>query len=113
MQQPFTKCPSFDSCSSQDCPLDIYQDRRTKLPGEPKCVATKRSRVMLGQGLPLRGFFKREYQMILRHYGSVDAYILHLNEKKGSNSIGKKDKTSAKGSDNPSSMKREVFDAEN
>lgn len=58
-----TQCPRFLFCSVPICPLDIDQDRRDYLPGEPKCTLAKSIRYRIGKDteLPLQGLTKREW----------------------------------------------------
>lgn len=32
------RCPRFIQCTAPRCPLDPLQERRTELPGEPRCT---------------------------------------------------------------------------
>jgi hypothetical protein len=57
----YMKCPRFDHCSVQVCPLDADADRRIHLPGEPKCTCPKSIRVRLGKDLPLKGLTQKEF----------------------------------------------------
>ena len=42
------QCPRFDFCSAPKCPLDLWEDRRTELPGEDKCGLGKTYRLRKG-----------------------------------------------------------------
>ena len=68
-------CPSFDGCAAPICPLEsIYPStERVCLPGEARCVATKRTRFKLGTGLKFHGLFAREYQG-MANMGSLGAF---------------------------------------
>lgn len=54
------ECPSWINCSAPKCPLDSLMNKRIQLPGDEKCVATKRVRMCIGKDLPNQGLFKRE-----------------------------------------------------
>jgi len=68
LRDPMTLCPRFSSCSVPSCPLDINQDSRTTLKGEPKCLLPKARRREIGKaaGLPRQGLTKREWAARLR-----------------------------------------------
>ena len=70
-----SKCPSFDGCSSPKCPLDELQIQRVRLPEDPKCKATKKTRLLLGKDLPKRGLNSQECSGIIQSYGSVERYL--------------------------------------
>ena len=57
------QCRRFDRCSVPICPLDIYQDYRTYIKGEPKCTLPKADRIKIGKGtaLPMQGMTKKEW----------------------------------------------------
>ena len=74
------KCPSFNSCDAPKCPLDEFYDDRVYYTGEPKCVATKRTRVQLGLNMEHFGLLPREYLGYLRIYGSREAVETKLRE---------------------------------
>lgn len=58
------RCPRFRTCAVPSCPLDLFQDRRVVLPGEPRCTLPKERRRALGAGtaLPFGGLTLREWQ---------------------------------------------------
>ena len=68
-------CPSFYDCEAPKCPLDALIDCRVVQPGDVKCVAHRITRLKLGSSLPTRGLTKREYEGVLRWYGSWDEYV--------------------------------------
>ena len=57
------KCPRFARCSVPICPLDLFADLRTRLPGEPRCTLAKSIRLRLGTEteLPRQGLTKCEW----------------------------------------------------
>lgn len=57
------RCPRFIQCTAPRCPLDPLQERRTELPGEPRCTLSKSKRLALGRGtaLPRQGLTKMEW----------------------------------------------------
>ena len=57
------QCPRFDRCSVPVCPLDLDQEHRIRLPGEPKCRLGKSARFRIGQNtnLQFQGLTKREW----------------------------------------------------
>lgn len=57
------QCPRFQRCSVPICPLDLLQDERDYLPGEPKCTMAKSIRYRIGQDndLPRKGLTKMEW----------------------------------------------------
>lgn len=57
------RCPRFARCSVAICPLDLFADCETRLPGEPKCTLAKSIRHRLGTGteLPRQGLTKQEW----------------------------------------------------
>lgn len=63
-QAPFERCPQFESCSAPRCPLDPDADGRDALPGEPKCLARRSTRLAIAADypelLPLRGLTHHE-----------------------------------------------------
>ncbi len=75
------KCPSFETCSSPKCPLDEFADTRIRYPNEIKCISTKRTRLLLGQDLKYKGLTSLEFNGIVRHYISIDAYLKRFLEK--------------------------------
>ena len=62
------QCPRFLKCSVPICPLDLLQDERTKLPGEPSCTLAKSIRFRIGKNtdLPKKGLTQRELSGRLR-----------------------------------------------
>ena len=56
-------CPKFIRCSVPICPLDMLQDDRDYLKGEPKCTLSKAKRIKLAEGtdLPRKGMTKKEW----------------------------------------------------
>ena len=85
------KCPSFINCSATKCPLDELYDIRVKIPSDPKCKATKRSRLLIGTEMKYKGLTGQEYNGIMRSYGSIEAYQKHISS---DIPLSKKDKTS-------------------
>ncbi len=79
--QRMGRCPSFDTCSSPKCPLDEFTDTRIRYSDEPKCVATKKTRLLLGQDLKYKGLTSQEYNAIIKHYGSLDVYLKRFLQK--------------------------------
>lgn len=61
-------CPRFDRCSAPICPLDIDQDRRDFLKGEPVCRLPKAKRYAIGIDTPLprKGMTKQEWAAHIR-----------------------------------------------
>jgi len=57
------RCPRFSSCSVPICPLDLLQDERDYLKGEPRCTLAKSYRLKIGQNTQLKykGLEKREW----------------------------------------------------
>lgn len=57
------ECPRYERCSVPICPLDLLQDGRTRLAGEPVCTLPKSRRLRIGQGseLPRQGLTKKEW----------------------------------------------------
>jgi len=58
------KCNRFETCSSPICPLDLLQDKRTRLEGEETCTAWKSIRRKAGEGTALKykGLKKNEWE---------------------------------------------------
>ncbi len=56
------RCPRFARCSVPICPIDLLQEHRTRLPGEPKSTLAKSVRHRIGKGTPLprQGLTRRE-----------------------------------------------------
>ncbi len=56
-------CPRFNKCDVPICPLDLLQEKRTYLKGEPHCTLAKSIRIRLAAGteLPLQGMTKKEW----------------------------------------------------
>lgn len=54
-------CRKYDWCSCPMCPLDLEQELRVALSGEPKCRLLKAERFKLGEGLPRHGLTKKEW----------------------------------------------------
>jgi hypothetical protein len=63
-----SKCPRFNRCSVPVCPLDLLQDGRSRLRGEPLCGFSKARRHRIGKDakLPRQGLTKREWAAYLR-----------------------------------------------
>lgn len=61
------QCPKFNHCSAPKCPLDYYQDERTRLKGEPICKAKKETRFKIGKdsSLKFKGLTKSEYSWMM------------------------------------------------
>jgi len=57
------RCPRFQFCNAPICPLDYFQDERTKLEGDEKCVLAKSIRKRIGKGTALKyqGMTRKEY----------------------------------------------------
>ena len=57
------RCPRFIRCSVPICPLDLMQDQRTRLLGEPMCTLAKsvRRRICKDTALERHGLTKREF----------------------------------------------------
>ncbi len=57
------RCPRFEGCSAPSCPLDLRQEERAVLKGEPRCTLgkTRRKRIGAGTPLPRKGMTKREW----------------------------------------------------
>jgi len=57
------RCPRFQFCNAPKCPLDYFQDQRTKLKGEEKCELAKSIRKKIGNGTSLKyqGMTKKEW----------------------------------------------------
>jgi hypothetical protein len=56
-------CPRFLRCSAPICPLDLLQEKRSYIKGEPKCGLSKSRRIKIAKGTSLlrRGMTKREW----------------------------------------------------
>ncbi len=56
-------CPKFIRCSAPICPLDIDQDDRTYVKGEPKCKLSKENRIKIAKDTDLlrKGMTKKEW----------------------------------------------------
>lgn len=56
------QCPRYKKCVAPVCPLDINQELRDYVKGEPKCTLGKARRMRIGADseLPLQGMTKRE-----------------------------------------------------
>ena len=56
-------CPKFIRCSVPICPLDLFQEERDYIKGEPKCRLSKSKRIKIAKGtdLPRQGMTKREW----------------------------------------------------
>ena len=63
------KCPRFIRCNAPICPLDLLQDDRDFILGEPKCTMAKSIRMRIGKnsGLPHMGLTKMEWAASLRY----------------------------------------------
>ena len=63
--QPYQKCPSFNVCSCNICPLDPDWKDKNRLPEDDKCTAQKPTRTRIGekyaQVLPMKGLTGKEY----------------------------------------------------
>ena len=63
--QPYQKCPSFNVCSCNICPLDPDWKDKNRLPEDDKCKAHKPTRIKIGEKyqsvLPRKGLTLREY----------------------------------------------------
>jgi len=63
---PFKECPSFDTCSSNRCPLDPDIELRQHIKGEEKCKARKKKRYEIGVKYPdllkYKGLTPREFK---------------------------------------------------
>ena len=68
-------CPSFSDCEAPKCPLDAMIDLRVVRPGDKKCVAHRITRLALGQFLPRKGLTKREFEGIIRWYGTWSEFV--------------------------------------
>ncbi len=57
------ECPRWKRCSVPVCLLDLHQETRDYLPGEPKCTLSKAKRFQIGQGTALerQGLTRREW----------------------------------------------------
>lgn len=57
------RCSRFERCDVPTCPLDLYQDYRTRLPGEKQCPMAKAIRLRIGKDTPLPrfGLTKKEH----------------------------------------------------
>jgi len=57
------QCPRFARCSVPICPLDLQQDLRYKMRGEPRCTLSKSKRQKIGAGTALerQGLTKSEW----------------------------------------------------
>lgn len=57
------ECPRFSRCSVAICPLDLFADCGTRLPGEPKCTLAKSIRLRIGTEteLPRQGLTRHEW----------------------------------------------------
>ena len=62
------QCPRYQECSVPICPLDLLQDDRDYLPGEPKCTLPKSRRFRIGKITDLArcGLTKKEWAAKLR-----------------------------------------------
>jgi hypothetical protein len=62
--QPFEKCPRFDGCSANVCPLDPEASQRDRLASDDECKATRRTRTAIAAEfadlLPVGGLLPRE-----------------------------------------------------
>ena len=69
------QCRRYDRCSVPICPLDLLQNSRIKLPGEPGCTLPKSLRYRIGReaGLRLEGLTKREWAANRRWQGLTEA----------------------------------------
>ena|GEM_PF-3466585 len=58
-----SQCPRFLNYSVPICSLDLLQDQRTRLGGEPRCTLPKSRRQRIGKGTALerQGLTKREW----------------------------------------------------
>lgn len=65
MQKPYEECPSFDKCSSNECPLDPELKQREILKEDEKCRAEKPTRIRIAikytEILTMKGLTKREF----------------------------------------------------
>ena len=66
------KCPKFIRCSVPICHLDLFQDDRTYIKGEPKCTLTKAKRIKIAEDtdLPRKGMTKKEWSTYKRWQNS-------------------------------------------
>ena len=57
------QCPRFERCSAPICPLDVDQDNRSYITGEPKCSLPKSKRIAIAQNtaLPRQGMTGKEW----------------------------------------------------
>ena len=69
------QCPRYERCSVPICPLDLLQDSRTRLAGEPVCTLPKSKRLHIGQGskLPRQGLTKQEWAARIRWQSLTEA----------------------------------------
>jgi hypothetical protein len=62
--QPFEKCPRFDGCSANVCPLDPEASQRDRLASDDECKATRRTRTAIAAEfadlLPVGGLLPEE-----------------------------------------------------
>ena len=67
-------CERFESCSVPICPLDLLQDVRDRLPGEPRCQRSKAKRIRIAQGseLPRKGRTEAEWAAEKRWQGMTE-----------------------------------------
>ncbi len=76
-------CPSFPDCDAPKCPLDALIDYRVARPGDVKCVAYRITRLKLGSSLPMKGLKKREFQGVIKWYGTWENFVNAKGSKYG------------------------------
>lgn len=69
------QCPRFSACSVPICPLDLLQDQRDYMKGEPRCPLAKSRRLKIGQNSALenKGLTKREWAAKQRWDGLTES----------------------------------------
>jgi len=75
--QIMIRCPKFQNCSAPVCPLDLLQDYRTALRGEPKCTLKKSRRLKIAKETKLerQGFTRTEWAAKKRWEGLSESEI--------------------------------------
>jgi len=66
MKNLYDYCPSFDTCLAPKCPLDEDYEKYTRLSGEDKCKALKKTRLQIVKDHPeielkFGGFTPKEF----------------------------------------------------
>lgn len=91
--QIMRKCPRSERCSVPICPLDLLQDYRDSISGEPKCGLSKAKRLKIAEGTDL----ERQGMTKLERAAHIRWQRLSESEKERRNTVLRQNKSNYTG----------------